>query len=128
MKASLRKGTGAGSKNIAAHPAVLGLLLTCLATLLGVIKPTFLELLDYRAFDTLSAPAPDADVSLVPVIVDIDEKSLKRHGQWPWPRYKLALLLDRLRAMGAQAIGIDIMFPEKDRTVIDPSNEDMPEH
>lgn len=126
MKASLRKETGAASKNIAAHPAVLGLLLTCLATLLGVMKPTFLELLDYRAFDALSAPAPDADVSPVPVIIDIDEKSLKRHGQWPWPRYKLALLLDRLHAMRVQAIGIDIMFPEKDRTVIDPSAEEIP--
>ncbi|RPI66538.1 MAG: CHASE2 domain-containing protein, partial [Geobacteraceae bacterium] len=60
--------------------------------------------------------------------IDIDEKSLKMHGQWPWPRYKLALLLNRLHAMGVRAVGIDIMFPEKDRTVIDDPSEDLPEN
>ncbi|MGE5839591.1 MAG: CHASE2 domain-containing protein [Deltaproteobacteria bacterium] len=96
-------------------------------SLVGIFRPTFLEFLDYKAFDLFSAPGPHADISPVPVIIDIDEKSLKLHGQWPWPRYKIALLLNRLHAMGVKAIGIDIMFPEKGRNVMDLSHMDTPE-
>jgi HD-GYP domain-containing protein (c-di-GMP phosphodiesterase class II)/CHASE2 domain-containing sensor protein len=128
VKASSHRDIVAAAKNFLTHPAFLGILLTLILSLTGLFKPTFLEFLDYKAFDALSAPGPDADISSVPVIIDIDEKSLKLHGQWPWPRYKLALLLNRLHAMGVRAVGIDIMFPEKDRTVIDHSSEDIPEN
>ncbi len=127
MKATSHSGIVGAAKKILTHPAFLGILLTFMLSLTGIFKPTFLEYLDYKALDALSAPAPDADISPVPVIIDIDEKSLKLHGQWPWPRYKIALLLNRLHAMGVRAVGIDIMFPEKDRTVIDASSEDLPE-
>jgi CHASE2 domain-containing sensor protein len=126
VKASSRRGVKAASKNFPVHPAFLGILLTCLVALLGIFKPAFVELLDYQAFGALSAPARNADISPVPVIIDIDEKSLKRHGQWPWPRYKLASLLNRLHAMRVRAIGIDILFSEKDRTVVDPASEEVP--
>jgi adenylate cyclase len=127
VKVSSHRDIEAAAKNFLTHPAFLGILLTFLLSLTGLFKPTFLEFLDYKAFDALSAPGPDADISSVPVIIDIDEKSLKLHGQWPWPRYKLALLLNRLHAMGVRAVGIDIMFPETDRTVIDHSSENIPE-
>ncbi len=45
------------------------------------------------------------------VIVDIDEKSLRELGHWPWPRDKLALMLHNLFAAGAAVVGFDIMFP-----------------
>ena len=49
------------------------------------------------------------------VIVDIDEKSLRREGHWPWPRDKLARLLDQLfDRYGARLVGFDIIFPETD--------------
>ena len=127
MKASSPRGIAAAAKKILTHPTFLGILLTLILSLTGFFKLTFLEYLDYKALDALSAPGPDADISSVPVIIDVDEKSLKLHGQWPWPRYKIALLLNRLHAMGVRAVGIDIMFPEKDRTVIDASSEDLPE-
>ena len=50
------------------------------------------------------------------VIVDIDEKSLKHVGQWPWPRDVLADLTLAIHNSGARAIGFDIVFPEADRT------------
>jgi HD-GYP domain-containing protein (c-di-GMP phosphodiesterase class II)/CHASE2 domain-containing sensor protein len=127
VKVSSHRDIEAAAKNFLTHPALLGILLTLMLSLTGLFKPTFLEFLNYKAFDALSAPGTDADISSVPVIIDIDEKSLKLHGQWPWPRYKLALLLNRLHAMGVRAVGIDIMFPETDRTVIDHSSEDIPE-
>jgi len=50
------------------------------------------------------------------VIIDIDEKSLNSLGQWPWSRDKLAKILANLTNAGVAAIGLDIVFAEKDRT------------
>jgi serine phosphatase RsbU (regulator of sigma subunit)/CHASE2 domain-containing sensor protein len=49
------------------------------------------------------------------VIVAIDEASLERFGQWPWPRNLVARLIDRIQAAHPAAIGIDILFTEPDR-------------
>ena len=49
-------------------------------------------------------------------IVDIDENSLDRLGQWPWPRTQIATLVDKVGQAGAAAIGFDIVFAEPDRT------------
>ncbi|WP_373035056.1 CHASE2 domain-containing protein [Sulfurimonas sp.] len=50
------------------------------------------------------------------VIVDIDEKSIKELGQWPWERDKFAQILNNLTASGAGIIGLDIVFSEADKT------------
>ena len=44
----------------------------------------------------------------------IDEKSLNMEGRWPWPRSKLAALVDILSHDGARVIGFDIGFLEPD--------------
>ena len=63
------------------------------------------------------AIAPNtAKTSETPVIVDIDEKSLIKYGQWPWPRYRIALLLSRLMELGPSSIGLDTALAEPDRT------------
>lgn len=49
------------------------------------------------------------------VIVAIDEASLQRFGQWPWPRTLVAKLFDRIAAARPAAIGVDILFSEPDR-------------
>ena len=50
------------------------------------------------------------------VLIDIDEKSLKEIGQWPWPRVLMADLVEKIDAFHPSVIGLDIIFPEKDRT------------
>jgi len=50
------------------------------------------------------------------VIVDIDEKSIKELGQWPWERDKFAQILRNLSLDGAGIIGLDIVFSEADKT------------
>jgi CHASE2 domain-containing sensor protein len=45
--------------------------------------------------------------------VEIDAESIRRFGQWPWPRDLLADLLTASR--GASAIGIDVLMPDADR-------------
>jgi adenylate cyclase len=49
-------------------------------------------------------------------IVDIDDDSLERLGQWPWPRTLLTRLAERLDELGAAAIAFDILFIDADRT------------
>ena len=46
------------------------------------------------------------------VIVDIDERSLKTEGRWPWSRDKIALLVDRLAEAGAVVVGFDVLMTE----------------
>ncbi|ORE95573.1 guanylate cyclase [Stappia sp. 22II-S9-Z10] len=48
-------------------------------------------------------------------IVAIDEESLARVGQWPWPRARVAEMVAALTEMGAAAIALDIIFSEPDR-------------
>ena len=50
------------------------------------------------------------------VIIDIDEKSIKELGQWPWERDKFAQVLTNLANKGAGIIGLDIVFSEADKT------------
>uniref|UniRef100_UPI0025E6916F CHASE2 domain-containing protein n=1 Tax=Mesorhizobium sp. TaxID=1871066 RepID=UPI0025E6916F len=49
-------------------------------------------------------------------VVDIDEASIGKVGQWPWPRTTIAELVDRLGSLGAAAVAFDMVFPEADRT------------
>ena len=44
----------------------------------------------------------------------IDEKSLDKEGRWPWPRSKIASLVNILSQDGAKVIGFDIGFLEPD--------------
>jgi adenylate cyclase len=93
-----------------------GFAITIGLPLLFFLMPTFLQYFDGKLYDVfLSRTSPVAHSDRI-LIVDIDDDSLREHGQWPWPRYKIARMLHRLAEAGAAAIGIDIMFPEKDRT------------
>lgn len=66
-------------------------------------------------FDMCQRISPRQLQSLPAVIVEIDEASLARKGQWPWPRTQLATLIGRISAAGPAAIGLDLIFPEADR-------------
>ena len=48
------------------------------------------------------------------VIVDVDEKSLQKYGQWPWPRDIIAKLIDNIMKSGAYVVGLDMVFAEAD--------------
>jgi len=49
------------------------------------------------------------------VVCAIDRDSVDRYGRWPWPRTRIAELVDRLSAAGAQAIAFDVVFSEPSR-------------
>jgi len=96
-----------------------GLGLTALLTVYFFFQPGLLNTANNRIYDTLLGSIPHAVPSTLPVIIDIDDESLNRFGQWPWPRYRIARLLEMIRALGARSIALDIIFPESDRTSLD---------
>jgi adenylate cyclase len=78
--------------------------------------PAPVEELRVRIFDSFQRIEPRAKMAKSPVvIVDVDERSLAKFGQWPWPRTRIADLVAGLTRLGAVAIGFDILFPEPDR-------------
>lgn len=69
-----------------------------------------------QLFDTYQRMIARVRQSQPVVIVEIDEQSLKAVGQWPWPRSKLADLIDVIARYEPAAIGLDIYMPEADQT------------
>ena len=96
------------------RPLGLVLLLAALIVLL-LFEPRPLRALRLAFFDTLPFRAPSERVSGPAVIVDVDEASLARYGQWPWPRTLLARLIELIGQGRPAAIGLDIVMPEPDR-------------
>ena len=83
---------------------------------LRMIDPTPVLRLRLLAFDTYQQLQPRKYDPQIPVrIVDVDEPSLARFGQWPWPRSVIADLTKRLTEAGAAAVAFDLVFVEPDR-------------
>ena len=98
-------------------PELAGLATLALIVLLQLADPAPLERLRLQVFDLYQAAAPRGDVGDNRVaIVDIDEESIARLGQWPWPRTELAELNRRLGEAGAAVVAYDIVLSEPDRT------------
>jgi adenylate cyclase len=91
------------------------LLLAVLVVLVWLPEAPGLQVLRLACFDTYQSRAPRVRRSDSVVIVAIDDESLKRLGQWPWPRTRLARLVSRISDAHPAAIGLDILMPEYDR-------------
>ncbi|MBI5261429.1 MAG: adenylate/guanylate cyclase domain-containing protein [Bradyrhizobium sp.] len=94
--------------------------LVCLVLLVGfaalrIADPAPVEEIRVRTFDTFQVIDHRKKEVRPVAILDIDERSLKEVGQWPWPRTELAELVDNLTRLGAAAIAFDAVFSEPDR-------------
>src|SRR5258708_5275868 len=96
--------------------------LVCLALLvalaaLRIADPAPVQELRVRTFDTFQVIDPRVKTARPVTIVDIDERSLAdpRLGQWPWPRTRLADIINNLTRLGAVVIAFDAVFSEPDR-------------
>lgn len=86
------------------------------AILLRIADPAPVARLRMSAFDTYQRAAPRVADPTFPVrVVAIDEASLARLGQWPWPRTRLAEMVTKLKDAGARAIALDFVLAEPDR-------------
>jgi adenylate cyclase len=116
---AVRKALLAKPKKIQWWIFFSGVCVTIVLAVLGVYRPEFFRFLDYKIYDTQlrsSGVSGPVSPSKNPVIVDIDDQSLARFGQWPWPRYRVAILIKKIQDLGAASIGLDMFFPEADRT------------
>ena len=95
------------------RPAAIALmaLLAVLHTTLG--EPVWSPIRDLL-FDTYQRLMPREILRYPVVIVDIDDASLAALGRWPWPRTRLARLIEATHRAGALAVGLDIVMPEAD--------------
>jgi adenylate cyclase len=96
--------------------AAVACLVLAFMTGMRSVDPEFLKSLRELTFDYYQRMKP-RDFQPAPVrIVDIDEASIAEIGQWPWPRTKLAEMVQILTDIGAAAIVFDMVFAEPDRT------------
>jgi adenylate cyclase len=95
--------------------------LICFLLLIGfaalrIADPAPVEELRVRIFDSFQRIEPRAKLAKSPVtIVDIDEASLAKLGQWPWSRTRIADMITNLTRLGAVVIAFDVVFAEPDR-------------
>src|ERR1700761_1516550 len=92
----------------------------CLVLLLGlavvrVADPALVQELRVRVFDNFQRIEPRVKTARPVTIIDIDEPSLKKFGQWPWPRTSIADMVINLANLGAATIAFDVVFSEPDR-------------
>jgi len=96
------------------NPASLTLAVLLLVVLLFLSGAPILDLIELKAYDLRFLSRGPRPPSPAVVMAAIDEKSLDAEGRWPWPRSKIAALVDTLSRDGARVIGFDIAFSEPD--------------
>ena len=94
--------------------------LFCIEFLIGlaalrIADPAGLEEIRLRTFGSFQLIDPRVKTARPVTIIDIDEKSLAKLGQWPWPRTRIADMIINLTRLGAVVIAFDIVFAEPDR-------------
>ncbi len=82
---------------------------------LKIINPSFIKSISYLSFDLYQKVFPLKKQETDVIIIDIDEKSLGKFGQFPWSRSVFAKIIENVSASNPKAIGFDIFFSEKDK-------------
>ncbi len=103
------------------HALLIGLGLALVLVFLGnaanFYQIGFIQQLDDIIYDYRLRLTMPRELDNRIVILDIDEKSLKEEGRWPWSRDRLALLMDKLFDRYDIAVaGFDVVFAEKDES------------
>lgn len=82
---------------------------------LKIINPSFIKSISYLSFDLYQKIFPLEKRETDVIIIDIDEKSLGKFGQFPWSRSVFAKIIENVNVSNPKAIGFDIFFSEKDK-------------
>jgi adenylate cyclase len=96
------------------NPTSLTLGTILLVVTLFLFGTPILDLIELKTYDLRFFSRGQEAPSPAVVMAIVDEKSLATEGRWPWPRSKLATLVDILSHDGARVIGFDIGFLEPD--------------
>ncbi len=82
---------------------------------LKIANPSFVKSISYLSFDLYQKVFPLEKRDTEVIIIDIDEKSLGKFGQFPWSRSVFAKIIENVNKANPKAIGFDIFFTEKDK-------------
>ena len=80
-----------------------------------VNDPDLLASFRNQVFDAYQVAVPRESANRSVSVGAIDEKSLRKLGQWPWPRVLFSDILKKLREKGAVVVAFDVLFAEQDR-------------
>ena len=82
---------------------------------LKIYNPSFIKSISFISFDLYQKVFPLQKQDSEVVIIDIDEESLGKFGQFPWSRSVFANIIDQVKVTEPKAIGFDVFFTEKDK-------------
>jgi adenylate cyclase len=92
---------------------VWSILILGLLAWLYAANPVFIESLRLRYFDTMIVNQTPVNNNVY--TVNIDEASIEKYGQWPWPRGEYAKLIEELYSRGAGLVVFNVLMSETDR-------------
>ena len=90
------------------------LLLLILLISLKIANPSFIKSISFLSFDLYQKFFPLKKDDSNVVIIDIDEKSLGKFGQFPWNRTIFAKIIKNVNSTNPKSIGFDVFFAERD--------------
>jgi len=91
------------------------LLILILLIILKSFNPSYIKSISFLSFDMYQKVFPIKKQDSNVVIIDIDEKSLSKFGQFPWNRSIFAKIIENVNEANPKAIGFDVFFSEKDK-------------
>lgn len=95
---------------------LLGLSVSLILGVVGQMETGFSAQWNHLFLDSFLKYSANGKTAKNVVVIDIDDNSLSAVGQWPWPRYRMASLIESINDKKPSAIGLDILFSEPDRT------------
>ena len=101
---------------LSANPFSVTVATVLVVVALSLWRVSILDQIELRTYDLRLRSRGPSKPSPSVVLAMIDEKSLDAEGRWPWPRSKIAALVDLLSADGARVIAFDIGFLEPDES------------
>ncbi|MBF0368723.1 MAG: adenylate/guanylate cyclase domain-containing protein [Magnetococcales bacterium] len=99
---------------INSSPVWLSLIVLMLGVFVQYHPPAFLKVLSDLTFDGYQNIRPRPFMQPSVRVVTIDNKSLNEIGPWPWPKDKMAMLVEKLTGMGAKVIAFNMVFDKAD--------------
>ena len=100
------------SRQIYTASLFIGLAVFVLLAITYLLRPQVLADIEGRLLDARFKLRGPVDTTGLVTIVAVDDKSIDQLGRWPWSREVIAELIDKISEMGAEAIGLDIVFSE----------------
>ena len=91
------------------------LVILILLIALKIANPSFVRSISNLSFDLYQKVFTLNKTESNVIIIDIDEKSLGKFGQFPWSRSVFAKILENVNVSNPKAVGFDIFFTEKDK-------------